>query len=355
DGRDTPPQSAVDFVKEIEAYMAKENVGHIASVSGRYYAMDRDQRWDRVEKAYNNLVHADGLKATSAVEAIETSYSNEVNDEFVLPTFVEGIDGTIKDKDSVVFFNFRPDRAREITRAFVDVEFNNFKREKKDITFVCMTEYDSTIENVSVAFKPEVLKNTLGEYLAGQNKTQLRIAETEKYAHVTFFFNGGVEAPVEGETRSLVKSPDVATYDLKPEMSIYEVTDALVSEVDKDLHDVIILNFANADMVGHTGVVDAAVKAVEAVDECLGKVVDRILEANGTLLITADHGNAEEMVNETTGVAQTAHTTFDVPLVLIGSDSELEKQGRLCDLAPTLLELIDLEVPKEMTGKSLIK
>jgi 2,3-bisphosphoglycerate-independent phosphoglycerate mutase len=354
DGRDTPPQSAIEYVKEMEAFMKTEGVGEIASLSGRYYAMDRDKRWERVEKAYNNLVKADGVKAGSAVEALEASYAEGVNDEFVLPTIINE-NATVEDKDSIVFFNFRPDRAREITRAFVDTDFSDFDREKKDVTYICMTEYDSTIENVSVAFKPEILKNTLGEYLSKKGKTQLRIAETEKYAHVTFFFNGGVEAPEEGESRVLINSPSVATYDLQPEMSAYEVTEALEAEIEKDLHDVIILNYANPDMVGHTGVIDAAVKAVETVDTCLKRIVDKVLSKGGSLLITADHGNAEEMVNEATGNPQTAHTTYDVPLIMIGTDKALKEDGKLCDLAPTLLELMDLEVPEEMTGKSLLK
>lgn len=354
DGRDTAPQSAIGFVQDMEAYMQEEQIGSIATLSGRYYAMDRDKRWERVEKAYNNLVKGDGIKADSAVAALEASYAEEVNDEFVLPTIIRE-EATIKDNDSIIFFNFRPDRAREITRAFVDTNFNDFDREKRDVTYVCMTEYDKTIENVSVAFKPETLKNTLGEYLSKQGKTQLRIAETEKYAHVTFFFNGGVEEPVEGESRVLINSPDVATYDLKPEMSAYELTEALEAEIDKDIHDVIILNYANPDMVGHTGVLDAAVKAVETVDTCLARIVDKILSKGGSLLVTADHGNAEEMVNEKTGKPQTAHTTFDVPLLMIGSDKALKDDGKLCDLAPTLLELLGLEIPEEMTGQSLLK
>lgn len=354
DGRDTAPNSAIDYVKDMEAYIEKEQVGQIASISGRYYAMDRDKRWDRVEKAYNNLVKADGIKATSAVAALEASYKVDVNDEFVLPTMINP-EATVKDNDSIIFFNFRPDRAREITRAFMDETFEHFDREKKELTYVCMTEYDKTIENVSVAFKPESLQNTLGEYLSKQGKTQLRIAETEKYAHVTFFFNGGVEEAEEGESRVLINSPSVATYDLKPEMSAYEVTEALEAELDKDIHDVIILNFANPDMVGHTGVVSAAIKAVETVDTCMARVVDKVLEKGGTLLVTADHGNAEEMINETTGNPQTAHTTFDVPLLMIGTEKELRDNGKLCDLAPTLLELMKLDVPEEMTGKSLLK
>lgn len=355
DGRDTPPQSAIDFVKEVEEYMAKENVGKIATLSGRYYAMDRDNRWERVEKAYNNLFLGEGEVASSAVEAIETSYANDINDEFVLPTSIEGVDGIIKENDSVIFFNFRPDRARELTRAIVDVDFERFSREKVNVTYVCMTQYDTTIENVHVAYHAEALKNTLGEYLSKLNKTQLRIAETEKYAHVTFFFNGGVEKPVTGEERVLINSPSISTYDLKPEMSAYEVSYALLSEIDKDKHDLIVLNFANADMVGHTGVVAAAVKAVEAVDQCLGKIVEKILSKNGKVLITADHGNAEEMVDDITGEPQTAHTTFDVPLIMIGEERSLKDGGKLCDLAPTLLDMMNIEIPKEMTGQSLIK
>jgi len=353
DGRDTPPQSAIEFVEAMESYMKDENIGEIATLSGRYYAMDRDKRWERVEIAYNNLVLGNGKKMNSAVEALEASYAEGVNDEFVMPTIINE-DATVKDHDSIIFFNFRPDRAREITRAFVDTDFSDFERAKRNVTYVCMTEYDKTIDNVSVAFKPETLKNTLGEYLSKQGKTQLRIAETEKYAHVTFFFNGGIEEAEEGESRVLVNSPSVATYDLKPEMSAYEVTDALETEIDKDVHDVIILNYANPDMVGHTGVIDAAVKAVETVDECIERIVDKVLSKGGTLLITADHGNAEEMVNETTGKPQTAHTTYDVPLLMIGTDRELN-EGKLCDLAPTLLELMNLDVPEEMTGKSLLK
>lgn len=354
DGRDTPPQSAIDFVQEMEAYMAQESIGKIATLTGRYYAMDRDKRWERVEIAYNNLINGNGEKADSAVAALEASYAKEVYDEFVMPTIIHE-EATVQDNDSIIFFNFRPDRAREITRAFVDTDFSDFQREKRNVTYVCMTEYDKTIENVSVAFKPEVLKNTLGEYLANQGKTQLRIAETEKYAHVTFFFNGGVEEAEEGESRVLINSPSVATYDLKPEMSAYELTEALEAEIDKDIHDVIILNYANPDMVGHTGVIDAAVKAVETVDTCLARIVDKVLSKNGTLLITADHGNAEEMVNEATGKPQTAHTTYDVPLLMIGSECELKEEGKLCDLAPTLLELIGLDKPEEMTGQSLLK
>lgn len=354
DGRDTPPQSAVDYIEKMQAYMAKEGVGEIVSLSGRYYAMDRDNRWERVEKAYNNLVLANGIKADSAVAAVKNSYKNEINDEFVLPTIINP-EATVKDNDAIIFFNFRPDRAREITRAFMDDTFDKFDRVKKDVLYVSMTEYDKTFEKVHVAYAAEVLTNTLGAYLAQNQKTQLRIAETEKYAHVTFFFNGGVEVPVAGEERVLISSPDVATYDLQPEMSAYEMTDALEKEIDKDIHDVIIMNFANPDMVGHTGVIPAAIKAVETVDTCLKRVVDKVLSVGGQLLITADHGNAEEMRDLITGAPQTAHTVFDVPLLMIGQEKSLKNDGRLCDLAPTLLDMINLDQPKEMTGKSLLK
>lgn len=354
DGRDTPPQSAADYIENMERYMEKEGVGEIVSLSGRYYAMDRDNRWERIEKAYNNLVNASGIKADSAVEAIKNSYKNEINDEFVLPTIINE-EATVKDKDGIIFFNFRPDRARELTRAFMDENFDHFDRDKKEVHYVSMTEYDKTFIDVHVAYRAETLRNTLGEYLSSLGKNQLRIAETEKYAHVTFFFNGGVEIPVEGEERVMINSPSVATYDLKPEMSAYEVTEAFEKEIDKDIHDVVILNFANPDMVGHTGIIPAAIRAVETVDTCLKRVVDKITSVGGKLLVTADHGNAEEMRDPDTGEPQTAHTSFDVPLVMIGEDRKLKDDGRLCDLAPTLLEMMDIEKPKEMTGQSLLK
>ena len=354
DGRDTPPQSAADYIENMERYMEKEGVGEIVSLSGRYYAMDRDNRWERIEKAYKNLVNASGIKADSAVEAIKNSYKNEINDEFVLPTIINE-EATVKDKDGIIFFNFRPDRARELTRAFMDEAFDHFDRDKKEVHYVSMTEYDKTFKDVHVAYRSETLRNTLGEYLSSLGKNQLRIAETEKYAHVTFFFNGGVEIPVEGEERVMINSPSVATYDLKPEMSAYEVTEAFEKEIDKDIHDVVILNFANPDMVGHTGIIPAAIRAVETVDTCLKRVVDKITSVGGKLLVTADHGNAEEMRDPDTGEPQTAHTSFDVPLVMIGEDRKLKDDGRLCDLAPTLLEMMDLEKPKEMTGQSLLK
>ncbi len=304
DGRDVPPSSGKEFIEKTEAMMAEVGVGKIATVSGRYYAMDRDNRWERVELAYNAMVLGQGETANSATEAIEKSYHDDKTDEFVLPTVIEK-DGNpvakIKNGDSVIFFNFRPDRAREITRAINDKVFDGFKREALDLTFVTMTQYDKTLEGVEVAFKPQTLANTLGEYVSDKGLNQLRIAETEKYAHVTFFFNGGVEKENENEERALIPSPKVATYDLKPEMSAYEVTEELIKRLDSDKYDMVILNFANPDMVGHTGVVDAAIKAIEAVDECLGKVVDKVLEKDGTVFITADHGNAETMIDFSTG------------------------------------------------------
>lgn len=359
DGRDVAPGSAKEYVTEIENYMKEIGVGKLASVSGRYYAMDRDNRWERVQLAYDAIVLGKGETANSALEAVERSYHDNKTDEFVLPTVIVE-DGkaltTVKNNDSVIFFNFRPDRAREITRAINDKEFDGFERETLDLTFVTLTEYDSTLEGVEVAYKPEKLTNTLGEYVSKLGKKQLRIAETEKYAHVTFFFNGGVEEPNKDEDRALIASPKVATYDLKPEMSAYEVTDELLKRLDSDKYDMIILNFANPDMVGHTGILEAAKAAIEAVDVCLGKVVDKILEKDGTVFITADHGNAEQMVNYSTGDPMTAHTTFDVPFVYVSNDSkEMRDGGVLADIAPTMLEAMGLEVPAEMTGKSLIK
>lgn len=359
DGRDTPPTSALGYVDELETYMNEIGVGKIATVSGRYYAMDRDKRWDRVEKAYDAIVNAKGEKAATAHDAIQTSYNNEVNDEFVLPTIIEA-DGTpvaqLKENDSVIFFNFRPDRARELSRAIVDADFDSFKNDYFKTEYVCFTTYDVTLPNVKVAFKPTKLHNTLGEVLSEEGLKQLRIAETEKYAHVTFFFNGGVEAPNEGEDRLLVQSPDVATYDLQPEMSAFELTDKLIEQIRQDKYDVIILNYANPDMVGHTGVFEAAKKAVETVDTCLAKVVDAIIEKGGAALITADHGNAETMVNYDTGKPFTAHTTNVVPLVVAGlGDVELRNDGKLSDLAPTVLEILKVNKPEEMTGTTVVK
>lgn len=354
DGRDVPPSSAKDFVAECVAKTEEIGVGKVATVMGRYYAMDRDNNWDRVEKAYSAMVYGEGVQAECPVKAIEDSYANDVTDEFVLPTVVDK-NGTIKPNDSVVFFNFRPDRARQITRTFVDADFNGFERKNGffPLKFVCFTQYDATMPNVSVAFKPQSLKNTLGEYISSKNMTQLRIAETEKYAHVTFFFNGGVEKVYEGEDRILVKSPAVATYDLQPEMSAYEVTDKCVVAIESGKYDMIILNFANCDMVGHTGIFDAAVKAVEAVDECVGKVTDAIAKMGGVSLITADHGNADKMY-EDNGSPFTAHTTNPVPFCVVGYPCKLREGGRLADIAPTMLQIMGLEQPSEMDGKSII-
>ena len=360
DGRDVPPSSGAEFIKETEAMMKEVGVGEIATVSGRYYAMDRDNRWERVELAYNALVLGKGETAESAEKAIQNSYADNKTDEFVLPCVITENGHpktTIKNGDSVIFFNFRPDRAREITRAINDKVFDGFKRETLDLVFVTMTQYDKTLEGVNIAFKPQTLVNTLGEYVASKGLKQLRIAETEKYAHVTFFFNGGVEKENEGEERALIASPKVATYDLKPEMSAYEVTDELLKRLDEDKYDMVILNFANPDMVGHTGIVEAAVKAVEAVDECLGKVVDKVLEKEGTVFITADHGNAETMIDEATGNPFTAHTTNKVPFVWVSNNREGKylSDGKLADIAPTMLNVMGLEVPSEMSGECLIK
>ncbi len=355
DGRDVPPSSGKDFVVEIEDYMKEIGVGKIATVSGRYYAMDRDNRWERVELAYNAMVLGKGEVAESAVEAIEKSYNDNKTDEFVLPAVIEK-DGMIKNGDSVIFFNFRPDRAREITRAINDKEFAGFDRERLNLTFVTMTQYDKTLEGVNVAYRPESINNTLGEYVSNKGLNQLRIAETEKYAHVTFFFNGGVEKENPGEDRALIASPKVATYDLKPEMSAYEVTEELINRLDSDKYDMVILNYANPDMVGHTGVMEAAVKAIEVVDECLGKIADKVLEKDGTLFITADHGNAETMIDFSTGNAFTAHTTDPVPFLWVSNDTEGRtlQEGKLADIAPTMLNEMGLEKPAEMTGECLI-
>lgn len=358
DGRDVPPSSAVEYIKEAIEKMRDIGVGDIATVMGRYYAMDRDNRWERVSKAYDAIVYGEGVEAESAVTAVEESYNNDVTDEFVVPTVIKKDGeplGKVSENDSVVFFNFRPDRARELTRTIVDEDFSGFERDYFKTCFVTMTQYDATMPNVEVAFKPEQLINTFGEYISKKGLRQLRIAETEKYAHVTFFFNGGVEKPYDGEDRALINSPKVATYDLKPEMSAYEVTDEVVKRIDGGEYDVIILNFANCDMVGHTGVFDAAVKAVEAVDECLGRVIDAIERQGGVALVTADHGNADQMIDYETGEPFTAHTTNVVPLILIGRDDLKIRSGRLADLTPTMLDLMGLEKPAEMTGESLIE
>ncbi len=360
DGRDTPPASGKDYVQELTDKMAELGVGEVATVMGRYYAMDRDNRWERVEKAYRALTKGEGEEAKDGVSAIAASYEKGVNDEFVVPAVVKR-DGkpvaVIQDKDSVIFYNFRPDRAREITRAFCDDTFTGFEREKKlDLTYVCFTEYDVTIPNKLVAFRKVELHNTFGEYLAAHGKTQARIAETEKYAHVTFFFNGGVEEPNEGEDRILVKSPKVATYDLQPEMSAYGVCDKLVEAIKSDKYDVIIINFANPDMVGHTGVEPAAIQAVEAVDACVGRAVEAVKETDGQMFICADHGNAEQLVDYNTGAPFTAHTTNPVPFILVNADPayKLREGGCLADIIPTLIELMGMEKPEEMTGKSLL-
>lgn len=360
DGRDTPPESGKEFVQALQEKMEEIGVGQIATVSGRYYAMDRDNRWDRIQKAYDALTKGEGVTASSGVEAVAQSYEKGETDEFVLPTVVVK-DGapvaTIQDGDSIIFFNFRPDRAREITRTFCCDEFDGFDRgPRKQVVYVCFTEYDVTIPNKEIAFEKVSITNTFGEYLAAHHMTQARIAETEKYAHVTFFFNGGVEAPNEGEDRILVKSPKVATYDLKPEMSANEVCDKFVEAIRSGKYDVIITNFANPDMVGHTGVEAAAIQAIETVDKCVGRVVDAIKEVDGQLFICADHGNAEQLVDYESGEPFTAHTTNPVPFILVNYDSAytLREGGCLADIIPTMIEMMGMEQPKEMTGKSLL-
>ena len=354
DGRDVPPSSGKSFVAELYQKMQEIGIGKIATVIGRYYAMDRDNRWDRVEKAYAAMVYGEGVTCDCPAQAIADSYEKNITDEFIDPIVVNS-GASIKENDSVVFFNFRPDRAREIARVFVDESFDSFERKKGffNLNFVCLTQYDVTMPNVCVAFKPQSLANTLGEYLSDNGKTQLRIAETEKYAHVTFFFNGGIEAEFAGEDRALVDSPKVATYDLKPEMSAYEVCDEAIKRINSDKYDVIILNYANCDMVGHTGLFDAAVSAVEAVDACVGKTVDALLAKGGIALITADHGNADKMY-EPNGSPFTAHTTNNVPFAVCGKTVALRDNGKLADIAPTMLELIGLTKPAEMDGTSLI-
>ena len=362
DGRDTPPASGKSYIEQLQKKMDEIGVGKIASLSGRYYAMDRDNNWDRVEKAYDALTAGEGVQAENAVKAMEDSYAKDVTDEFVLPTVITENGApvaTVKANDSVIFFNFRPDRAREMTRAFCDDKFTGFERKTGflPLTFVCFKDYDETIPNKLVAFQKEDIKNTFGEYIAKCGKKQLRLAETEKYAHVTFFFNGGVEEPNVDEARLLVNSPkDVATYDLKPEMSAPEVGMDLVEAIKSDKYDVIVINFANPDMVGHTGVIPAAVKAVERVDSLVGDAVNAVKEVGGVLFICADHGNAEKMIDYETGKPHTAHTTNPVPFILVNADPsmKLREGGCLADIAPTLLELMGLEQPAEMTGKSLI-
>lgn len=363
DGRDVPPASGVEYIEELKAKMKEIGVGEIATVMGRFYAMDRDNMWDRVGMAYNAMVNGEGIKTDDAVEAVKKSYETidgdgkHLTDEFVMPTVCSKGE-SISENDSVIFFNFRPDRAREITRTFVDPDFKGFERKAFfPLYYVCMTQYDAEMPNVHVAFKPETLVNTMGEVISKHGLKQLRIAETQKYAHVTFFFNGGEEKVYPGEDRVLIDSPKISTFDLKPEMSAYEVCDAACERVLSDKYDVVILNYANCDMVGHTGVFDAAVKAVETVDECVGKLADATLKMNGVILITADHGNADKMY-EADGSPFTAHTTNPVPLIVAGYGTDFklkEKGGRLCDLSPTMLDIMGIEKPKEMTGESLIE
>ena len=360
DGRDTPPTSAVDYIKRLEEKMKELGVGKIATISGRYYAMDRDNRWERVKLAYDAIAFGKGTEYKIAQKAIETSYEAQEFDEFVKPVVLTDSEdkplATIGDGDSVIYFNFRPDRARELTKAFMLPDFNNFETKKiNDLLFVTMTQYDETIKNVLIAYKPQVLVNTFGEYISKKGYTQLRIAETEKYAHVTFFFNGGKEEPYPGEKRILINSPKVATYDLKPEMSAYEVTDNLLKVIDEKSCDVIIVNYANGDMVGHTGNLEKAMEAVEALDECIGKVISKIEEVGGEALITADHGNCEQMLDLKTGEPITSHTTFDVPLIVVSNRVKSVRDGRLCDLTPTLLKMMGEEIPKEMTGEPLVE
>ena len=360
DGRDTPPDSGKSFLLAVEKKMQELGVGEIATISGRYYAMDRDKNYDRVEKAYRAMVEGTGEKASSVEEAIDASYAKKVYDEFVLPTVIEkdGAVHTVSDGDAMIFFNFRPDRAREICHAFCDDDFSFFERgARKNIFFVCFTDYDPTIPNKHVAFEKEEIHNTLGEVVSNLGKNQLRIAETEKYAHVTFFFNGGKEEPYENEDRILVPSPkEVPTYDLKPEMSCYTVTEKLTEAIHSGKYDLVVANFANPDMVGHTGVLPAAIKAIEVVDECMGKVVDAVESMHGNLFILADHGNADIMIDEKTGEPYTAHTTNPVPFILVSEEKhKLREGGCLADVAPTLLELMGIPQPKEMTGKSLLE
>ena len=361
DGRDVPPASAAEYLETLQAEIAEIGVGKIASVTGRFYAMDRDNIWDRVEKAYAAFVYGEGIQADDPVAAVRSSYETidedgkHLTDEFVLPTVIGGAEGRVKENDSVIFFNFRPDRAREITRAFVDPAFNGFERKNGffNLYYVCMTQYDEEMPNVSVAFPPESLTNTFGEYISNLGKTQLRIAETQKYAHVTFFFNGGEEKQYPGEDRILVDSPKISTFDLMPEMSAPEVSEKLNAAVRSGKYDAIIVNFANCDMVGHTGIIPAAVKAVETVDTCVGTLAEAVKEMDGVLFVTADHGNADKMLDEN-GEPFTAHTTNPVPFIVVNYPCEVREGGRLCDIAPTMLKVMGLPQPKEMTGQSII-
>jgi 2,3-bisphosphoglycerate-independent phosphoglycerate mutase len=360
DGRDVPPANAEVYIKRLEKEMDELGIGEIATIAGRYYAMDRDKRWDRTEKAYNAIVFGDGIKEGDALTALAKSYSREETDEFVVPTVITDEDGnpkgTVNEKDSIIFFNFRPDRARQLTYAFCDEDFQGFERRKGllKVFYVCMTQYDVKVKNAQIAYRPQSLENIFAEVISKKGLRQLRIAETEKYAHVTFFFNGGVEKSYPGEDRILIPSPKVATYDMKPEMSAYEVTDKVIEKIGEEIYDVIILNYANSDMVGHTGVFEAAVAAVEAVDRCIGRVVDAIRNKGGTAIITADHGNAEQMLDYATGEPHTAHTSNPVPFILVGDKHYRLHPGKLADVSPTMLELLNIEKPEEMTGESLI-
>jgi 2,3-bisphosphoglycerate-independent phosphoglycerate mutase len=365
DGRDTPPASGLGYIGELAGQMGSIGVGTLATISGRYYAMDRDNRWERVKKAYDALVLGEGNQIPNQMNqadaCMKASYAEGINDEFVLPSVLLNGEGkptaTIKPNDSVIFFNFRPDRAREITRAFCDPDFTGFERAKGffPLYYTCFTEYDIQIPNKQVAFHAQSMDDTLGQYLSDLGHTQLRLAETEKYAHVTFFFNGGVEEPYPGEDRILVPSPKVATYDLQPEMSAYGVTDKLVEAIESAKYDLIIINYANADMVGHTGFMDAAIKAVEAVDTCIGRAVEALLKVNGQMFLCADHGNSDKMVDVVTGQPFTAHTTNPVPFILVNTNAKgIKDGGRLCDIAPTLLDMMGIEQPEEMTGESLL-
>lgn len=355
DGRDVPPRSALGYFRDLEEKFSQTGTGSTATVSGRYYTMDRDRRWERVEKAYRCLVYGEGLRAESAEEAVRKGYDRGENDEFIMPTVVDER-GMVDDGDSIIFFNFRPDRAREITRAFVDKDFQEFATKPIRVHYTCMTQYDATL-NAPVAYPAENLIDTLGEVVSRAGLKQLRIAETEKYAHVTYFFNGGKEEVNPGEDRVLIPSPKVATYDLQPQMSAYEVRDELLARLDSGRYDLVVLNFANPDMVGHTGIFEAAVKAVEVVDGCVGEIVNRILSLGGAVLLTADHGNAEKMQDSDTGQPHTAHTTNPVPISLITSDRKsysLREDGILADVAPTALELMHIPQPEAMTGRTLI-
>ena len=363
DGRDVPPSSGIDYVKELQAKLEEIGVGKIATVMGRYWAMDRDNLWDRVQKAYDAMVLGQGqATAETGAQAVEQSYAKEETDEFVNPTVVlenGKPTGVIAEGDSVIFFNFRPDRARQLTRTFIQPDFDGFVRGNGyfPVNFVSMTQYDETFTGLEIVNPPETMQNTLGEYLAKMGKTQLRIAETQKYAHVTFFFNGGVEKANENEDRVLIPSSKVATFDMKPDMSAYEITEKAVELINEKKYDVMILNFANCDMVGHTGIMDAAMKAVEAVDDCVDQVVNAILANGGRVFVTADHGNADQMVDPETNEPFTAHTTNPVPFIAVGADMvgrKLREGGRLADIAPTMLSSMGLEIPAEMTGTSLI-